>query len=346
MLADGEVLVELELRRDGEHNEAVTEGVAVLALTVLQDADGVGQTATALKAALQIVVGLGQVVAHRALLVEGVGREEGGLGQTQEARRRDHRGEGIGGCTVVAKATVHIAVGCVEAHVQSAGHLDVGVQSHEETGVVVLLQRAVAERVSHREVVGGGIVATLHVDGIVLREGVLVDFLAPVGLVVILVIIEIGRLGVQVLHLAELVGIHPAHQQLGAVESVVIGSHHLRQGGHQFVAAIDGHVDLGGHRLVALGLDNQHAVGTLGTVEGRSVLQHLHALDVVHAQVGQHIVVVAIVQHIAVVLHIHQHIVDHHQRLGVGIERVDALDEHHITCAGDATAADGADVGP
>ena len=161
----------------------------------------------------------------------------------------------------------------------------------------------------------------------------------------ILVVIVVVGLAVEELHLAHHDGRHLACEQLGGVEAVALGIEHLGQARHLFEAAIDGDVDLGGHALVALGLDEEHAIGTFGTVEGGSVFQDRHALNVVHVQVGQQVVVVAVVKHLARILHVHHDVVDDDQRLGVGIERVDALDEHGVAQTGNAAAADGADVG-
>ena len=161
----------------------------------------------------------------------------------------------------------------------------------------------------------------------------------------VLVVIIIGGVAVEVLHLAEQDGVGLACQQLGGVEPVGIGIHHLGLAWYELVASVDGDVDLRGHRLVALGLDEHYAVGTLGSVECGTVLEHLHALDVVDVEVGQDIVEVAVVQHLAPILHVHDDIVDDDEGLGIDVERVDAADEHRVAHAGNASAADAAHVG-
>ena len=153
----------------------------------------------------------------------------------------------------------------------------------------------------------------------------------------ILIVIEIGGVVVQELHLTE--GERLVGQQFGGVETVVLSTHHLRQTGDEFVTAVDGDINLGGHALVALGLDEDDAVGTFGTIDGGTVLQHLDTLDVVDIQVGQHVVEVTIVESSAVVLHIHDDIIDDHQRLHIAVERVDARHQQgvaqaHVTAAG------------
>ena len=159
----------------------------------------------------------------------------------------------------------------------------------------------------------------------------------------VLVIIIVRGIAVDEAELADvgrLVG-----QQLGGIEAVVLAAQHLGRAGHELVAAVDGDVDLGGHRLVALGVDEQHAGGTLGTVEGGTVLEHGDALDVVDVQVGQQVVVVAVVKHGAVVLHVGDDAVDDDQRLGVGLQAVEAGQQHDVTLGGVSAAAYAAHVG-
>ena len=161
----------------------------------------------------------------------------------------------------------------------------------------------------------------------------------------ILVVIVVVGVAVQVLHLSELRGIGLVGQQVGGVEAVVVGVHHLRQTRDELVARVERDVDLCGHALVALGLDEEHAVGTLRTIESSTVLQHGDGLDVVDVQVCQQVVEVAVVEHGARVLHVHDDTVDDDERLGVGVQGVDALNEHEVTQAGDASVADAAHIG-
>ena len=134
-------------------------------------------------------------------------------------------------------------------------------------------------------------------------------------------------------------------QQLGGVETVFLGAEHLRQTGRQLVAAVDVDINLRGHRLVTLGLDDDHAIGTLGAIEGGTVLQHLYTLDIVDIEVGQQVVIITVVEHRAAILHVHQHVVDDHQGLCVGIERVDTLDEHCVAQSGRTAAVDHTHIG-
>ena len=149
MLLQGEVAVEPVLRRNGKGYETVTEGVAVASVAVFENRDGVGQSSAPLELTFEVVVGLGQVVAHLAVLVEGVRSEEWSLGQCEEPWRGDDRAEGVERCSVVAQRAVDVAVGSVEPYIKLVGDGDVAVQSHVEARVVVLLQRGVAQRITY-----------------------------------------------------------------------------------------------------------------------------------------------------------------------------------------------------
>ena len=350
VLTQGEVAVELVARRNAEADHTVTGLVAVLAVAELQDAQGVGQAhgvgkqlAVVLKHLAHIGIGIGQIVALVAVDVEGVGSEEGRLDQREEAGRRDGTYRQVLFRTVVAQVAVDVAIGSVEAHAEVADDLDVAVQSHVEAREVVATQRSIAQGVAHREVVVGYIVTTLHVDAVVGDEGVVIDLVRPVGIIMIGIIIIIGGIAVdefQVLHVAG-----KSREHLGSIEAIVLGTHHLGLAGHQLELAVDGHVNLGGHAAVALGLDEHHTGSGLGAIDGGSVLQYGDALNIVHIQVGQDIVVISLMQHLAVVLHVGDDTVDDNQRLGVGLQTGDTADEHGVAHAQLSATRNGMDVG-
>ena len=128
-----------------EDYKTVTEGIAVASITILQDADRISQAATTLELTLQIVVGLSQIVAQLSEFIESIGRQEWSFGQSDETWRSDDTAQRIGGCTVIAQGAVHITIRGIETHIQLLADGDVGIQSHVEARVVVLLQRAVAQ---------------------------------------------------------------------------------------------------------------------------------------------------------------------------------------------------------
>ena len=78
--------VNLILWCDSKHDESVTEGVAVLAFTVGEDAHGVGEAAAALEEVFKIIIGFSKIVAQIAIFVVGIGSEEGSLGKRKESR--------------------------------------------------------------------------------------------------------------------------------------------------------------------------------------------------------------------------------------------------------------------
>ena len=125
MLAHRQVAVELILRRDGEVDQTVTKRVTVLAITILEDADRVGQTTTALELTFKIVISLSQIMTTVTIEVVGIGRKERRLSQRQETRRGNNGAQRIGRSTIVAQVTVHITVRSVEAHAQVLGNVDV-----------------------------------------------------------------------------------------------------------------------------------------------------------------------------------------------------------------------------
>ena len=97
--------------------------------------------------------------------------------------------------------------------------------------------------------------------------------------------------------------------------------------------------------MAALRINNQHAICPLGTIECGSVFKHFHTVDVLGVKEVEHIIHKAVVDGGTIVLHIPNHTVDNHERLGVGVEGVDAVDEHHGTLGIQAATADGAHIG-
>ena len=124
-----------------------------------------------------------------------------------------------GGCTVVAQVARLVGKRGVEAHVELACQLDVGVEAHVQTVHVVHLQRALGVAVAHGEVVVGHVVTTLHVDAVVLGDGRAVDMVLPVGVLVVLrVVVVVGILVEELEGTVRGVG---GLQQLGGVAAIV-----------------------------------------------------------------------------------------------------------------------------
>ena len=69
-------------------------------------------------------------------------------------------------------------------------------------------------------------------------------------------------------------------QHLRSIAAVLLGIHHRQEPRFESDTGRDVGRDTGGHRLVALGLDDDNTVGTLGTVQGSTITHDGHFLDV------------------------------------------------------------------
>ena len=346
VFAQRQILVELVSRSDGEHHKTVSEMIAVFTVAILENTVRVDQRCSGTWVPIlievghfgQIVVGLWQETAQIAVGIVGVRRQERRLDKTKQTGRSDKRGANIVRSAVVKQVTVNITIGCVKTYGQSAHHIDVTVQTHIETAIVIAALGAVALTVSYWQVIVGNIVTTLHVDTVILHESVVIDFLGPVSVVVILLVIIVVRIvyeKVETWYVGGLVVKHLRRQQ-----SVVLSSHHIGQLGQHLICAVDVHVYTCGHALVTLGVDKYHTVCPLCTVDGCSILEHGNVFNIVDVDIGQQIVVVSLMNHTAAILHVHHYPVDHDKRLCVGLKRVETIHKHGISKSQIATARD------
>ena len=67
-------------------------------------------------------------------------------------------------------------------------------------------------------------------------------------------------------------------------------------------------------------MDKNNAVGSLGTIEGRSVLNDLNTLDIVDIEVREHIIEITVVKHVATILHIQLYAINKYQWLGIRLQ--------------------------
>ena len=93
--------------------------------------------------------------------------------------------------------------------------------------------------------------------------------------------------------------------------------------------------------MVPAGVDEHHAIGTLGTVKGRAVAQYLDAFYVGRRDIGQDVVEESVVKHRPPVLLVEDDAVDDDERLGVGVDGTQTVDEHHTADARRAAAGHG-----
>ena len=82
-------------------------------------------------------------------------------------------------------------------------------------------------------------------------------------------------------------------------------------------------------------MDKNNAVGSLGAIEGHSVFDDLNTLDIIDIEVRKHIIEVTVVKHVSTILHIQLYAINKYQWLGIRLQRVDTVDKHHVSHAGD-----------
>ena len=97
----------------------------------------------------------------------------------------------IAGCPSVVAEVIGVAhIGHVQSCGEAVEEIDVGVEADVQTIEIILLCSSFALAVTQREVVHCYLITTLHVHAVVLRKGSLIEWLLPVGLVVIEIIEE------------------------------------------------------------------------------------------------------------------------------------------------------------
>ncbi len=248
---------------------------------------------------------------------------------------------------VVAEVVGVAGVREVDARNEVLEQVNVGIETDVQTVEVVAACRSVALGVAEREVVHGDFVTTVYAHLVVLRKRIVVEVLLPVGLVVVEIIVEaIGVVVEEVdgLRAGVALAVGDGTDEFREVIAVLVGVHHLHLFGSSLETGVGTEVDARSHALAAAGLDNQHAVGTLGTVEGCTVLDHLHAFDVVGVDDVEHIVDEALVDGSTVVLHINHYTVDDDEGLRAAVERVETVHEHHCTLRRHAAASNHTEV--
>ena len=175
----------------------------------------------------------------------------------------------------------------------------------------------------------------------------MVHVLLPVGVVVEYVVVVVGIVVEEgCVHVVRVAPVLFAEILYGAgqftqVGAVLVTIHHVEFLGYELHTAEDAHVDLGGHGASALCLDDDDAVGTLGTIEGRRILQHLYAFHVFRVETRKDVVVESLVERGAFVLRVDDVAVQHDEGLGVGIDAVHTADGQVGTLT-EHTAAAGA----
>ena len=326
--------------------ECILGTVLVVAIGIVKDSRGVSQRVLAAQLREDIVV-VGVERRGHAVVVALIGSHDRRLDQSQGDGRYHRACREVLGHAIVEQVVVGARDRDVELGLEVPQDVDVGIETHVHSLERVLACRIVGIDIAYGEVVHTDIIATLHIDVVVLGDGSVIDLLAPVGIVVILVNLVPQTLGVGVQEMEVDVFLNDAvdgAQHLGSIAAILAGVHHRGQRRHKGETSRHVGIDTRSHRMTALGLNQYHTVATTCTVEGCAILQHRHLLNVIRGDVGQHVEVLTVVQGGAVTLHIQFYAIDHNQRHGIGSETVHTTDEHSSTTVESGRTHDGAHV--
>ena len=137
---------------------------------------------------------------------------------------------------------------------------------------LVLGCRFLCVGVTKREVIHTNVITTLHVDGVVLRHGSVINLLRPVGVVVVhIIIVALGIIDQE----ADVIGSHLAAdvrigtEHLRGIQAILRSVHHIGQLRHGGDTYADVGIDTSGHRVTALGVDEDNTITTLGSAMTR-----------------------------------------------------------------------------
>ena len=166
---------------------------------------------------------VGEASPTRLVVTVAVSTHEGTLHVCQESGRRRCTLIVTSRCTIVADVAGLVRERSVEAYRQGLRQRDVSIEADVQAVHVIVLQRALCCRVTHRQVVVGHSVTTLDVDTVVLSHGCMVDKVLPVRILVVLVVVVIVLVFLQELERAD--GCVGGLQQLRCIAAVLVGIH-------------------------------------------------------------------------------------------------------------------------
>ena len=235
--------------------------------------------------------------------------------------------------SVEVHARHRLGIGDVGGQEQALREFDVAVEAHVQAAETGAVHVAVVLAIAQREAVERDVVATGHVDAVVLHEGRPVHFVQPVGLLMRVPVVRLPGVVLREVELLALVRLQAAHD-VGGIAAVGCGLHH----GQRLERRPEAHADVGlnlrGHVLGALRADEHHTGGALRAPDGRAVAQHLHAFDVVGVDQVQRTVAVARDARPGLFLHLPLHAVDDEQGLATEVDGLQASDEVGLATAG------------
>ena len=93
-----------------------------------------------------------------------------------------------------------------------------------------------------------------------------------VCIIIVIVLVVIQEIEIIVLH--NLADFRISTQHLCGIAHILVGIHHLRKLWYQVHTHADVGVNAGSDAVTAAGFDDDNAVGTLGTIDGSTVLQY------------------------------------------------------------------------
>ena len=326
---------------EGVDETRVTEGVG----------KAIGVVAVGVVLTRVDIVGMAQlklpVVVHHVVCI---GADEGRLNEAQHIGSRDVASAVVLGPTIVAKVVGIANIGDVHARNKVLEQVDVGIEADVESVEVVLLGRGIALAVAEGEVVHSHIVTTFYADLVVLGESIAIEVFLPVGVLVVHIVVEVAGVlvherrqrcgGLEVIN-----GLGRGTDELSHIVAILVGIHHLGLLGHEFETSEGADVNASYLAMATLGGDAEDTVGTLGTIEGRTIIENLNGFDVFGVNDVEYVIEETIVEGRTVVLHIPHDAIDNDEGLCVGIERTDTIDKHGCTLCGHTATADSADVG-
>ena len=181
-----------------------------------------------------------------------------------------------------------------------------------------------------------------------MADGGAIDIVGPVGVVVIHIIIISRRVIVEepVLDGRIALGVClDRSQHLRSVGTILAGIHQRGKLRHEAYTGIDVGIDACCHGVSALGGNQDDAIGTTCAIEGCGILQHLHLVDVLRGDIGEDVIKLPTMQCGTVLLHVLLDAINHDERLGIGIQRIETTDKHGGTGIRGGRANDAMHVG-
>ena len=208
VFAQGQVIVELILGsyRDVQHRILIE--VLVLGITIVIDGNRIGQLVVVVVVLRQSLIKVAFVVHINKAIGEhtvgvGVGTEHRALHIGQEAWCGRGTFTIVKCSAVVAQVARQLGKRNVEASIKLVGKLNIGIETDIDTVHVVAHQCALLVYIAQGKVIVGHIITTTYIDVVVLTDASAVHILLPVGIVVILGIVVIGRILVEELEVLD-----------------------------------------------------------------------------------------------------------------------------------------------